>query len=361
MGISRWGGIALSRQAPPVSVLLPVHDGEPHLSAAIKSIGEQTYADFEVVAVDDGSRDATPDVLAEWAASDSRVRVVRQPASGIAVALERARAEARGRFLARMDADDVSLPSRFERQLELMESDPRLALVGCLVRYFPRTKVRAGARRYENWLNSRRTHDEIVRAAFVECPLAHPSFFARASSIDEVGGYVDRPWPEDYDLFLRLLRSGGHFGKVPKVLLNWREGEGRLSRTDVRYSRSAFLDCRVHHLVRLRPELHGGAAPGVEAARPARPIAIWGAGPTGKQLAQALARQGVAVKAFAEVHPRRIGETIHGAPVLDQDEAASALGAFHLAAVGQPGARERITETLKKAGLDEGRDFVAMA
>jgi hypothetical protein len=301
-----------------------------------------------VLAVDDGSNDATPDLLADWAARDARVRVLRQATSGIVGALERGRAAARGRWLARMDADDVSEPDRFARQRALMESDATLAACGTRVRYFPRAHVRDGARRYERWLNDLVEPDHVARALFVECPVAHPTFFMDAAAVGRAGGYRDRGWPEDYDLVLRLWRGGGRLANVPEVLLRWREGPHRLHRTSSAYAPQAFVACKVHHL--RRTLLAGG-----------REVAVWGAGPVGKRIARALADSGVPVRAFVEVDPRKIGQEIHGAPVLDTRGGLALSGVLHLAAVGQPGARSTLRGILAGAGLRELVDFVAVA
>lgn len=334
--------------APPVSVLLPVRDGAAHLEEAAASLSGQTFADFEVLAVDDGSSDATPELLADWAARDGRVRLLRQEPAGIVAALERARVSARGAVLARMDADDVCEPSRFERQDALLRSDPTLVGCGCRVRYFPDAAVRAGARRYERWLNACVTPAEVDRAMFVECPLAHPTFFLRADAVAAVGGYREMGWPEDYDLVLRLWGAGGRMAKVPEVLLHWREGAGRLSRTDGRYGPAAFRRCKVHHL---RKTLLADG----------RPILIWGAGPVGKALSREARRQEVGLRAFAEVDPRKIGQEIHGVPVLDTEAALSEPGVLHVGAVGQDGVRAHLRGLVADAGLVEGSDFVAMA
>lgn len=350
---------------PVVSVLLPVRDGAAHLPEAVASLESQTLADFEVIAVDDGSTDATADILRAWARRDARVRIVSGASAGIVAALERARSEARAPYLARMDADDVSAPTRLAAQLAHMEGDPSLSGCGCGVRYFPEECVREGALRYQAWLNAAVTPDQIAREMFVECPLAHPTFFLRAEAVERVRGYVDRGWPEDYDLVLRLWGAGARLGKVPEALLGWREGPERLSRTDRRYGAEAFLACKVHHLRRTLLAAPRGTA--------RRSVVVWGAGPVGKAAARALLSAGVELRAFVELDPRKIGQEIHGAPVLDVDaglrvgragrggRATEPAPPLHLAAVGQAGARERIRGTLREAGLTELEDFAAIA
>jgi GT2 family glycosyltransferase len=333
---------------PLVSVLLPVRDGARHLPEAIGSLEAQTLEGFEVIAVDDGSTDETPDILGAWTAGDPRVRVIARPAEGIVSALERARAAARAPYLARMDADDVSEPTRLAAQLALMEADPTLVACGTGVTYFPEDRVRDGARRYEEWLNMAVSPDEIAREIFVECPLAHPTFFLSAAAVAAVGGYRDMGWPEDHDLLLRLWAAGGRLGKVPDPLLRWREGEDRLSRTHPRYAPEAFLACKVHHL--RRTLLWGREG-----------VVVWGAGPVGKAAARALLATSTPLLAFVDLDPRKLGQEIHGAPVLTVDEGLEVRRALHVAAVGQPGARERIRATLEGGGLKELEDFVAIA
>ena len=335
---------------PVVSVLLPVRDGGAHLAEAIESIAGQSYHELEVIAVDDGSTDASAQMLEDWSARDRRVRVVRQEAAGIVAALELARSMASGEYLARMDADDIAHPDRFARQVALMEGDPELTLSGTGVRVVPRSSMTDGALRYENWLNDLVTHDEIERDLFVECPIAHPTFMMRADAVGSVGGYrtTAPAVPEDYDLVLRLWRAGARFGKVDAPLLDWRDSPGRLQRCDPAYEPSAFLHCKLLHL-------------GPSLLRDREGVVICGAGPTGKTFARAAAGLGLRVMAFLELHPGRIGQTIHGAPVHSMDEASAFPSALIVGAVAQPGARRTIRGSLSADGLTELEDFVMVA
>ena len=334
---------------PRVSVLLPVRDAEATLEEALASILDQTLEELEVVAVDDGSTDGSGEILRSAAREDPRVRVVSREPRGLVPALELARARARSSFLARMDADDRSEPERLEAQAALMDGNPDLVLSGTHVRYFPRNVLKGGARRYERWLNSLCDPPALDRDLWVECPLAHPTFLARARAVEAVGGYRDLGWPEDYDLLLRLRLAGSRLGVVPRVLHHWREGPDRLSRTDPRYSPEAFRRLKAHFLAR-SPWLQGRNG-----------VLVWGAGPVGKAFARAMADEGVQVRAFVELNPRKVGQEIHGAPVVPPEGIGDFRDALGLAAVGQEGARTEIRAAFAAAGWVEGRDFVAVA
>jgi cellulose synthase/poly-beta-1,6-N-acetylglucosamine synthase-like glycosyltransferase len=333
---------------PAVSVLLPVRDAAGTLPRALDSLRRQTIEDWEVVAVDDGSEDDSGRILEAAAAADPRIQVVRTPPRGLVPALELARGRARAPLIARMDADDHAEPERLACQLELLRA--RTDLVGCgtHVRYFPRDRVRAGLRRYERWLNGIRAPEDVDRELWVECPLAHPTFCLRAEAVDRVGGYRAMGWPEDYDLVLRLRLAEGPLGVVPRVLHHWRDSPERLSRTAPEYSEAAFRRVKLHHLARSLLDGRSG-------------LLVCGAGPVGKAFAREAFRQGIRVVAFADLSPRRIGEVIHGAPVVHPGEMGRFRGALGVAAVGQAGARREIREAFTALGWVEGVDFVAVA
>jgi len=331
-------------------VLLPVYNAEATLPEALESLKSQTLQDFEVVAVDDGSADLSPDILASW--GDPRLRVLSRPHEGLIPALNLGLSQCRGQYIARMDADDIASQHRLERQVRPLAEDPETSVVSCLVRTFSEQAVGQGFRVYEDWLNGLQTHEDICREIFIESPIPHPSAVVRREEINALGGYEERGWPEDYDLWLRYHLAGRRFAKVPEVLLSWREHPGRLTHTDSRYSVENFLRTKAHYLAR-----------GPLARRDT--LFVWGSGKTGRRLSKHLIRQGHTPAAFIDIAADRIGSTLRGVPIIAVEELpalwARAQRPFLLAAVASRGARGLIRSHLQGLGLTEVEHYLCVA
>jgi len=297
--------------------------------------------------VNDGSTDGSDSILTDYERRDARFRVVRPGRIGLIAAANRARAEARAPVLARFDADDRMHPARLALQVERLDADPSLDIVGSRVEHFPADVVGEGTRRYEDWLNGLVDHATIRRDFLVELALPNPSATFRAEVFDRAGGFRDDGLPEDYDFWLRALEAGCRFAKVPRVLHYWREHPQRVTRTHPRYSVEAFLRAKVGFLLR------GPLADG-------RPFVIWGAGMMGRRLTRLLVRADRPPVAVLDIDRSKIGRTRHGRPILPP-EALRPGSALVLAAVGARGARAKIRERLKQWGLKETRDFWAVA
>jgi glycosyltransferase involved in cell wall biosynthesis len=202
---------------PRVSVVLPVYDGEPFLIDAVGSILAQTFRDFELIAINDGSHDASGETLDRFARADGRVSVVHQTNAGMVAALNRALGLARGELIARMDQDDLAHPERFARQVAFLDAHLDVAVVGCAV-----TLIDQAGNRIRD-VDYPLTPEAI--AAFLErgSPLAHPAVMMRRDAVRAVGAYraVFR-YGEDYDLWLRIAERHP-IANLPDRLLHYRQ------------------------------------------------------------------------------------------------------------------------------------------
>lgn len=335
--------------APRLAVLLPAYQAEPFLERALASVLAQDYDRFEVVVVDDGSTDRTAALIHRAGASDARVRcITHHHNQGIVAALTTGLAAINvgTEYVARMDADDVMLPGRLAAQVQALDADSRLAALGSRVRMEP---PGGGMDSYIDWLNSLCTPADIAGDIYVESPLCHPSVTLRATALRELGGYHDRAWSEDYDLWLRLHHAGWRLGTLDSVFHVWTDHPNRLTRTDSRCTRQALRECRAFYLARW---LAG------------RPCRIWNAGRDGKRLARALEVHGVVITAFVDIDPRKIGGTRrNGVPVIAPRDLRTPRGGAGpiITAVGVKGARAGLRSDLTEMGYAEGVDFVCAA
>jgi glycosyltransferase involved in cell wall biosynthesis len=335
---------------PVVSVILPVRNGGIWLRQAVDSMLSQSFGRLELLVVDDHSED---DCIAQLPSGDPRIRVLRNPGRGVSSAFNTGFAQSRGDFIARMDADDIALPERLEIQLQYLRDHPDIDICGTCVEIFvddgaDGAAPAGGNRRYQAWLNACRSPQAIHRELFIESPIPNPTALFRRDALLQLGGYGEPDWPEDYDLFLRADRVGMTMGKPDGVLLRWREHDGRLTRRNPRYEWARFQAAKAHHLARGRLAALSS-------------VVIWGAGPSGRLMHDLLSAEGLAVSAFLDVHPRRVGGEKRGVPVWSVERVGAFEATFILVAVGSAGARSKIRDFLVKRGREEGRNYLFVA
>jgi glycosyltransferase involved in cell wall biosynthesis len=212
-------------KSPQISVLMPIYNGGSDLQKALDSVLRQTFSDFEVIAINDGSKDNSVAILN--GISDPRIRVIHQENMGLAATLNRGLSLARGKLIARQDQDDLSKPNRFAQQIAFMESNLNCILLGTAA---------------EIWVGdepSERTHDHPTEHSQLEFdllfnnPFVHSSVMMRRDAVLEVGGYTtdkNRQPPEDYELWSRLARKG-KVANLAERLLVYREVPQSMSRT----------------------------------------------------------------------------------------------------------------------------------
>lgn len=329
--------------APDVSIVLPFRNEAAYLAECLASIRAQTLAAWELLAIDDGSDDDSTAIVRSFAAGDRRVRLLQPGRTGLVAALNLGIAEARAPLVARMDADDVMHADRLRAQHEYLRDRPEVALAATQVELFPPDEVRGGYLEYVRWQNGIVEPGQVAREIYVESPFAHPSVMARKEVLRAAGGYADGPFPEDYELWLRLHAAGHRMGKVDRVLLRWRERAGRTSRVDARYARDAFDLLRADYVVRDPRVASAGT------------IVVWGAGRRSRLRARLAMERGVRPVAWIDIDPRKIGHRVWDLPVHPPEWLAGLEPRpFVLVYVNNHGARDLIAARL--AELDYGAD-----
>jgi cellulose synthase/poly-beta-1,6-N-acetylglucosamine synthase-like glycosyltransferase len=211
--------------SPLVTVLLPVYNGAADLEKAVASILEQSYSDFELLIINDGSKDDSAQILNRM--NDARIRIVHQENIGLAATLNRGIELARGRYIARQDQDDLSRPIRLEMQLAYMEANPDCGLLGTAAEIWVADAPTERAHDHPT------EHGVLYFDLLFNNPFVHSSVMLRRDAVLDVGGYStdrSRQPPEDYELWSRMARRF-RVANLPERLLVYREVPQSMSRT----------------------------------------------------------------------------------------------------------------------------------
>jgi glycosyl transferase family 2 len=220
---------------PAVSVVMSVFNGERFVSEAIDSILAQTYRDFEFIIIDDGSTDRTPEILANYGRRDGRISVHRRANQGRCLSLNAGINIANGKYIARMDADDISLPDRLEEQIRFMDAHPEVGLLGGAF------KLIGASGRVLRTIGFP-SKDSEIRSAMLSCnPFAHPTVVIRKDVVTASGGYrralLDA---DDYDLWLRVSERS-RLANLEKCVLLYRIHAKQVSIQNMRHQKMCVL------------------------------------------------------------------------------------------------------------------------
>ncbi len=212
----------LENGQPQISVVMSVFNGGKFLRPAIDGILSQTFTDFEFIIINDGSKDNSRQLIESY--TDPRIRLINQSNRGLVYSLNKGVKIARGRFIARQDADDISLPSRLEKELQLITTSERLGLVGSFFTYISEAESEPSTT-----ITSTTKDLDLKRSLLIVNPFAHGSTLTRREAIIEAGGYRDNYGPtEDYDLWRRMMNNW-EFAVVPESLYWYRINPNSIS------------------------------------------------------------------------------------------------------------------------------------
>ncbi len=329
---------------PVVSILMPVRNAGVYLEDCVGSILGQTFTEWELLAVDDGSDDDSAAILERFAQSDARIHVIRHmPHQGIPAALRRAFAQSRGALITRMDADDRMVPQKLARLSELLQSAGRGHVASSLVAYFSDAVLGDGYRRYQDWLNelmhSGRHFEDIYR----ECVLPSPCWMAFREDLLACGAFVENTYPEDYDLCFRFYKAGFRIVAVPEVLHFWRDHADRASRNEPQYANQRYFELKLPYFLELDYDA-------------ARPLVLWGAGKKGKTIAQKLAQAKIPFHWVCD-NPAKWGVRLHGVELADYQTITMLDQPQMLIAVAAPEGRAQILRFLEANDCHPAKDY----
>lgn len=331
---------------PEISIILPFFNAENTLEAAAESILNQTFQDFELLLVNNNSTDSSNFIANNLAEKDSRIRLLKEEKQGVAHAMNYGLQNSRGKYIARMDADDIAHPERMAKQVQFLIENPEIGLVGSDVKYVSHNENTAGFQRFVDWANSFQTPEEIELNRFVEIPVVNPTILFRRNLFEKYDGCRYGDFPEDYEMQLRYLEAGVKMAQLPEPLLEWHDYSSRLTRTDKRYSIEAFFRVKAKYFYNWSV-----------INNPFHPIIwVWGAGRKTRQRAKLLENEGLIIKGYIDINKLKTTTktTLHFTEIPDAGEI------FIVQMVTKLGARELIKEFLLKANYVEGEDFILM-
>ncbi len=260
-------------KTPRVSVIMPVYNANAHLTEAVESILTQTFSDFELIIVNDASTDASKEIVAGF--SDARIKFIEnQTNSGSAFSMNIGIEIARGEYIARMDADDVSLPERLATQVTYLDSHPNVGIVG--------TWVRVIGDSHEYVWDYESDPEELKARTLFDCRLAFPSVMMRAVFLKKNNLSFNTAWrrAEDYDMWARAATYGS-IANIPEVLLKYRLHSAQTSHRFDAEHESYVSVIHSFQLARI------GLVPTAEQLRVHRLIANWSAPVSKEEVKQA--------------------------------------------------------------------------
>jgi glycosyltransferase involved in cell wall biosynthesis len=203
-------------QAPLISVLMSVYNGLPYLTEAVDSVLSQTFTDFEFIIIDDESSDGSLEILEKYAVKDARIKLIKNPERlGLGINLKNGVVAARGTWIARMDADDISVPERLAKQLEYVTANPKTDILGSYAMDIDPNGNEIGLRRCPT------THADIVKYIWT-CPIIHPTVFMKKESLLRAGSYGNEKRRQDYALWFKCASKSLQFANLPEPLLKYR-------------------------------------------------------------------------------------------------------------------------------------------
>lgn len=322
---------------------MPFKNTEAFLRECLNSILEQSYENWEVLAVDDKSDDRSKSILADFSVRDKRIKVFDNKGNGIIEALRTAHARSSGQFITRMDSDDIMATNKLQVMVDSLLNLGKGHLAIGQVKYFSDRGISNGYSRYEKWLNELTTTGENYSEIYKECVVPSPCWMAYKEDLNRCGAFEPDRYPEDYDLTFRFYEGGLKCIPCNQILHHWRDYDTRTSRTSEHYAQNYFLDIKLHYFLKLHFDTH-------------RPLTVWGAGKKGKEIAKGLIDRKIDFEWLCD-NPKKIGKEIYGKEMMHFLKLKNLRHPQSIITVANEEAQQTIRNYLSKLGHSSMKDY----
>ncbi len=329
---------------PIISIIMPVQNTEAYLKVCLDSIIDQSYQAWELIAVNDHSTDLSKKILQSYAKQDDRIKTIDNPSSGIIAALVHGHKACSGRFICRMDSDDIMAPTKLNELLGPLLEHGAGHVASCGTVYFSEAfQLGNGYKRYADWINGIVESGDYWSDVYKECVIPSCCWMVHRSDFESIGGFNSNQYPEDYDLCFRFYQAKFQIIGVNRPLHRWRDRADRISRISDIYKDNRFFDLKVDYFLAIDHQ-------------ESRPLVLWGAGKNGKDLAKRLIHRGIDFHWVCETSSK-IGKDIYGIRMKGIDSFPQFKNPQIIVAVSSPKDQQLVRSKLRALSETCALDF----
>ncbi|MFY0643926.1 MAG: glycosyltransferase [Bacteroidia bacterium] len=309
---------------------MPVKDADPYLSDCLDSILNQSYENWELIAVDDHSSDQSLALLRRYERSNTRIKILANQGNGIVSALQLAYSNSKGDLIHRMDADDKMPPEKLKGLNAAWM--PGNVVTGKVEYFSDEWLVGLGFQNYQNWLNGLMESGNHWKDIYMECPIPSPAWLIHRDDFDKCGAFDSELIPEDYDLCFRWYKHGIGIIALDEVVHLWRDSQKRTSRKNPSYFPMAYYPLKVHHFLSIDRDKK-------------KPLILWGAGKKGKLISKLLNDKSVEYEWVTD-NQKKWGVEINGKIISPRGDDIS--GRQLIIAIASPEDKRELKNQLKR-------------
>lgn len=329
---------------PLVSIIMAAKDTAPYIEACLDSICAQTYPHWELIVVNDHSSDATPEIVAQYARKDPRIKLVHSERKKLIPALKEGYPHLKGELLNRMDSDDKMPHDKLEVMVrEWLKWGKGHIVAGGTEHFVDEGEVGGGFRRYEQWLNEVAREERHWEEIYRECVIPSHCWLLHRDDFEAVGGFEPEVYPEDYDLCFRFYQAGLKVHGIDKVLHYWRDRSDRISRTWEEYEDNRYYALKLRYFQMIDWDS-------------SRPLVLWGAGKNGKDLAKLLLQLGLPFTWVCD-NSKKIGLQVYDQLMNAPAQVLKLDAPQVIVAVSSPEGQEEIRQKLAEWNKLQGQDY----